>query len=167
MAKASAGFFDPEFMKVPDFTQFYADFNKSFAEYGKLFGNGKLPGFDVDMLIAAQRKNVEALTAANQVAFEGVQTIAKRQIEIARKAIDELSVVAKELTVAGTPEDKFARQAALAKESFEAAVANLRELTGIAQKANSQAVDLLSKRVVENLDEVKSAFAPKAVAAKK
>lgn len=167
MAKTTSGFFDPEIMKVPDFTQFYADFNKSFAEYGKLFGNGKLPGFDVDALIAAQRKNVEALTAANQVAFEGVQTIAKRQIEIARKAIEELSQVTKEFTAAGTPEDKLARQAALAKDSFETAVANLRELTGIAQKANSQAVDLLSKRVVENLDEVKSAFAPKAAAARK
>ena len=167
MAKASAGFFDPEFIKVPDFTQFYADFNKSFAEYGKLFGNGKLPGFDVDALITAQRKNVEALTAANQVAFEGVQTIAKRQIEIARKAIEELSQVAKEFTVAGTPEDKLARQTALAKDAFEAAVANLRELSGIAQKANSEAVDLLSKRVVENLDEVKSAFAPKPAATAK
>ena len=68
MAKATAGFFDPEFMKVPDFSQFnqfYADFNKSFGEYGKLFGNGKLPGFDVEAMIAAQRKNIEALTAAN------------------------------------------------------------------------------------------------------
>jgi phasin family protein len=167
MAKASTGFFDPEFIKVPDFTQFYTDFNRGFAEYGKLFGNGKLPAFDIDAMIAAQRKNVEALTAANQVAFEGVQTIAKRQIEFARKAAEELSQVAKEMTAAGTPEDKLGRQAALAKEAFETAVANLRELSGIAQKANSEAVDLLSKRVVENLDEVKSVFAPKAAAAKK
>ena len=165
MAKTNAGFFDPEFMKVPDFAQFYTDFNKSFAEYGKMFGNGKLPGFDVDAMIAAQRKNIEALTAANQVAFEGVQTIAKRQVEFARKAAEELSDVAKEFTATGTPEDKLARQAALAKEAFETALANLRELSGIAQKANSQAVDLISKRVVENFDEVKTALAPKTVAA--
>lgn len=167
MAKANTGFFDPDFIKVPDFTQFYADFNKSFGEYGKLFGNGKMPTFDVDAMIAAQRKNIEAITAANQVAFEGVQSIAKRQIEIARKATEELSQVAKEMTAAGTPEDKMARHAALAKDAFETAVANLRELTGIAQKANTQAVDLISKRVVENLEEVKSALAPKAAAAKK
>lgn len=169
MAKATAGFFDPEFMKAPDFSQFnqfYADFNKSFGEYGKMFGNGKLPGFDVEAMIAAQRKNIEALTAANQVAFEGVQTIAKRQIEIARKATEELSHVAKEFTVAGTPEDKLARHAALAKEAFESAIANLRELSGIAQKANSEAVDLISKRVVENLEEVKSALSPKTAAKK-
>ena len=162
MAKANTGFFDPEFIKVPDFTQVYADFNKSFAEYGKMFGNGKLPSFDVDAMIAAQRKNIEAITAANQIAFEGVQSIAKRQMEIARKAAEELSLVAKELTAAGTPEDKMARNAALAQDAFEMAVANLRELSGIAQKANTQAVDLISKRVVENLEEVKSALAPKA-----
>lgn len=166
MAKSTTGYFDPDFTKVPDFTQFYADFNKSFAEYGKLFGNGKLPGFDVDAMIAAQRKNIEALTAANQVAFEGVQTIAKRQAEIARKGAEEFSVAAKELTAAGSPEDKVARHAALAQESFEAAIANLRELSGIAQKANTQAVDLISKRVVENLEEVKTALAPKAAAKK-
>lgn len=164
MAKANMGYFDPEFVKVPDFTQFFADFNKNFAEYGKLFGNGKLPGFDVEAMISAQRKNIEAFTAANQVAFEGVQSIAKRQIEIARKATEELSQAAKELTVAGSPEDKIARQATLTKEAFETAVANLRELSGIAQKANSQAIDLISKRVVENLDEVKTALAPKVVA---
>lgn len=166
MAKANAGFFDPEFIKFPDFTQFYADFNKSFAEYGKLFGNGKLPGFDVDAVMASQRKNIEALTAANQVAFEGVQTIAKRQAEFARKATEELSLVAKELATVGTPEDKIARHVAIARDAFETAVANLRELSTIAQKANTEAVDLISKRVVENIEEVKSALAPK-VAAKK
>ena len=169
MAKANTGFFDPEFIKVPDFSQFYADFNKSFADYGKLFGNGKLPSFDVEAMIAAQRKNIEALTAANQVAFEGVQNIAKRQIEIARQTTEELSQVAKELATVGSPEDKIARQAALAKDAFETAIANLRELSGIAQKANTQAVDLISKRVVENLEEVKSALAPapKTAASKK
>ena len=111
MAKANAGFFDPDFMKMPDLAQFYTDFNRSFAEYGKLFGNGKLPGFDVDTLIAVQRKNIEALTAANQVAFEGVQTLANRQIEIARKTAEEMSQVAKEFTATGTPEDKLARHA--------------------------------------------------------
>ena len=166
MAKANTGFFDPDFIKVPDFTQLYADFNKNFAEYGKLFGNGKLPSFDVDAMMAAQRKNIEAITAANQVAFEGVQTIAKRQVEFARKAAEELSQVAKELTAAGTPEDKMARQAALAKEAFENAVASLRELSGIAQKANAEAVDQISKRVVENLEEVKTALAPKSAAKK-
>src|SRR3546814_10886251 len=80
-------------------------------------------------MISAQRKNIEALTAANQIAFEGVQNIAKRQMEIARKATEEMSLVAKELTVTGSPEDKMARHAALAKDAFETAVANLRELS--------------------------------------
>lgn len=167
MTKANTAFFDPSSMKLPDFSQFYTDFNKSFAEYGKLFGNSKLPSFDVDAMIAAQRKNIEVMTAANQVAFEGVQTIAKRQVEFARKAAEELSQVAKEMTAAGTPEDKMARQAAIAKETFESAVANLRELSGIAQKANAEAVELISKRVAENLEEVKSALAPTKAAAKK
>src|SRR5690606_37739459 len=112
-------------------------------------------------------KNIEALTAANQIAFEGVQTIAKRQAEIARKGAEDLSAAAKELTAAGSTEDKVARQATLAKESFEAAIAHLRELASIAQKANTRAVDVISKRVVENIEEVQAALAPKAAAGQK
>ena len=78
-----------------------------------------------------------------------------------------MSQVAKELTVAGSPEDKMARHAALAKDAFESALANLRELSGIAQKANTQATDLISKRVVENLEEVKAALTPKVAATAK
>ena len=104
-----------EFVKVPDFTQFQAEFSKWAGDFGKYFVNGKAPSFDFDAVFALQRKNVEAFTAANQLAFDGVKAVAQRQAEIARKAFEEFGKVTKELTAAGTPEDKFAKQADLAK----------------------------------------------------
>jgi phasin family protein len=161
MAKAASPLFDADALKTPDFSKFYADFNKMAGEFGKFFINGKAPLFDVEAAFAAQRKNVEALTAANRVAFEGVQAVLRRQAELVREGVDELSKASKEFTAAGSTEDKLAKQAELAKSAFETALANVRELSGIVQKAGEEAVSVISKRVVDNFDEVKNALQPK------
>jgi hypothetical protein len=98
MAKAQT--IENEFVKVPDFTQFQAEFSKWAGDFGKYFVNGKAPSFDFDAVFALQRKNVEAFTAANQLAFDGVKAVAQRQAEIARKAFEEFGKVTKELTAA-------------------------------------------------------------------
>ena len=166
MAKATNPLFDTESLKMPDFSKFYGDFNKAAADFGKMFVNGKAPMFDVEAAIASQRKNVEALTAANRVAVEGAQAVFRRQAELIREAVEELSTASKEFTANGSAEDKFLKQTESAKAAFETALANVRELTGIVQKASDEAVSVISKRVVDNFDEVKSALQPK-VAAKK
>jgi phasin family protein len=161
MAKATNPMFDTEAFKVPDFAKFYGDFNKAASDFGKLFANGKAPMFDFEAAVAAQRKNVEAFTAANRIAIEGTQAVLRRQAELVREAIEELSSVSKEFTAAGTAEDKFVKQAELAKSAFENALANVRELSGLVQKASDEAVSVISKRVVDNFDEVKTALQPK------
>ena len=155
MAKAQNSF-ESSGVKFPDFSQLYADYNRYFGDFSKLWQNGK--AFDVEGFVASQRKNVEALTAANQLAFEGVQALVRRQAEIVRENVEELTKITRELTAAGSPEDKLAKQTQLAKEAFENALGHVRELTGLVQKSSSQAVDVLSKRVADNLDEVKAAL---------
>jgi len=155
MAKAQNSF-ETSGVKFPDFSQLYADYNRYFGDFSKLWQNGK--AFDVEGFVTSQRKNVEALTAANQLAFEGVQALVRRQAEIVRENVEELTKITRELTAAGSPEDKLAKQTQLAKEAFENALGHVRELTGLVQKSSSQAVDVLSKRVADNLDEVKAAF---------
>ncbi len=157
MAKAQT--VETDFVKVPDFNQFQAEFSKWAGDFTKYFSNGKAPTFDFDAAFALQRKNVEAFTAANQLAFDGIKAVAQRQAEIARKAFEEFGKVTKELTAAGTPEDKFAKQADLAKSAFEDALENVRETLETLQKSQSEAVDVLSKRVVASFDEIKSAVA--------
>ena len=137
MAKAQNSF-ETSGVKFPDFSQLYADYNRYFGDFSKLWQNGK--AFDVEGFVASQRKNVEALTAANQLAFEGVQALVRRQAEIVRENVEELTKITRELTAAGSPEDKLAKQTQLAKEAFENALGHVRELTGLVQKSSSQAV---------------------------
>jgi phasin family protein len=157
MAKANT--IENDFVKFPDFTQVQADFNKWVNDCSKFFVNGRVPSLDLDGIFAAQRKNVEALTAANQVAFEGVKAVAQRQAEIARGVVEDLTKATKELSSVATPEEKLLKQTELAKSGFEAAITNLRELNETMQRANSEAAALINKRVAASFDELKDAFA--------
>ena len=149
----------PEFGKMPDFSQFQAEFTRWMSDFGKTFANGKAPSVDLEGLFAAQRKNFEALTAANQLAFEGVKAVAQRQAEVARGAVEEFSKVAKELSVPASAEEKLTKQAEMAKSAFEHALLTMRDMTVTLQKSNNQAIDVLTKRVTDSFDEVKTAFA--------
>ena len=113
---------------------------------------------DVDSVVAAQKKNFEALTAANQAAFEGVKAVAQRQAEIARKAVEEFSKVAKEMVEPASTEEKLVKQAEITKASFEQAVVNLREITDLVQKSGSEVAELIQGRFVAQIDEVKAAI---------
>src|SRR5215467_3750315 len=134
-------FFKPDYFKVPDFGQFQADFNRWVSDFSKSFTNGKAPSVDLETLFASQRKNFEAFTSANQLAFDGVKAVAQRQAELAREAVEEFSKLAKELSVPASAEEKLVKQAEVAKAAFE------------------QAVDVISKRVADSFDEVKTVFA--------
>ena len=136
-----------------------------FTDVSKLMSEFKLPGVDVESAFAAQQKNIQALTAANQLAFEGFQAVARRQSEILRQAIEQTTSIVSELLAAGSPEEKVAKQADLVKAAFEKALANTRELAELVTKSNTEAADVINKRVSESLEELKSAVA-KAKAAK-
>jgi phasin family protein len=125
----------------------------------KYIADFKVPGVDIEALVASQRKNIEAVTQANKLAFEGLQALFKRQVEIARQAIEESTSVARQMVEAGSPQEKAVRQTELTKEAFEQALANSRELSEIIAKSNSEAFELLNKRFFQVLDELKEGIA--------
>ena len=135
------------------------DFGK-FAEQFKFAEPFKFPGVDSEALIENQRRNLEAVTKANQVAFAGVQAIMQRQAEILSQTLDQTTKSVQAFSQTGRPEDIWAKQADLLKETYEHGLSNLRELTELSAKANSQAAELLSHRVTDGLDEFKGAFTP-------
>ncbi|HEY7688613.1 MAG TPA: TIGR01841 family phasin [Dongiaceae bacterium] len=160
MAKATA-YDAAESFKFGDFTKAYTDFNKFASDYSKLFVNGKAPTFDFEAAFSSQRKNVEALTAANQLAFQGAQAVFRRQVELVREAFDSFGSVSKEFTAPGSTEEKLVKQAEFGKAAFESALANAREIGELVQKTSEDAIELISKRVAANFDEVKAALKTK------
>src|SRR5690606_8153741 len=121
----------------------------------KYFGDLKLPTPDLGVLVAAQRKNLEVLTAANQRAFEGFGAVVRRQGEIARESAESYSGFLSDLMGEGPLEDKAGRQADFAKQSYERAVASSRELGDMIAQTRDEAFGLINDRVRESFGEVR------------
>lgn len=126
----------------------------------KMLGDVKIPGFDMQGIMDAQRKNIEALTAANQAAVQGVQAVAQRQAEILSQALNEVSTVAQQLASASSnPQELTTKQAELMRKAFEQALANARELAEMVSKSNTEAFAIINKRVTDGLQELKGLVA--------
>jgi phasin family protein len=127
------------------------------AEFTRMFSEMKLPAMpDMEAFIAASRRNLETLTAANRVAMEGAQAVARRNMEIMQQNLAELTESIKALAQADGPQAKAAKQAELLKQAYERAVANMQELRDLITQSNAEALAVLNKRFAEAMDEVRA-----------
>jgi phasin family protein len=129
----------------------------------KLFSDFRFRPFDVEALWAAQRRNLEALSQANQLAVEGVQAVARRHIELTRETFEGLSSLLRDLAQPASPEERIAKNTDYAKQMLEKSVNHGREVASIAAKTGADAAEVLQKRATEGLEELRS-FASKQAA---
>jgi phasin family protein len=128
-----------------------------FGEFGKLFAYMKLPAMpDMEAFVSASRRNMETLTAANRVALEGAQAVARRHMEIVQQSMAEMTEAMRAMSSIEAPQAKAAKQAELLKTAYERAVANMKEIGDLIQQSNAEAVKLLNTRFAEAMDEVKA-----------
>jgi phasin family protein len=124
-------------------------------EFRKLLGDMKLPALPgTEALMQAHQRNFEALTAANRIALEGAQAVARRHMEIMQQTMAELTETLTALASPAAPQDQAAKQAELLKSAYEKAVANSGELADLIQRANGEAVGTLNARVTAAIDEL-------------
>ena len=129
-------------------------------DMGKMFEGFKMPGFDASAMMDSQKKNMEALMAANQAAIAGYQDFFKKQMAIFEETMAAAQAQISSLGDSMSP-DGAAKQAELYKVAFEKALANMTELAEAAKKANEEAFAIVSARVQESIAELQ-AMAPKA-----
>ena len=143
---------------MPDVRNPFFDFDMT-----KVFADFRFRPFDVEAVWAAQRRNIEALNQANQLAVEGVHALAKRQIEMTQQALEDLSTHVREMTQPSSNEDRIAKQTEFTKKMIDKGLTHGREVVALAAKAGTEASEVLQKRTTESLDEMK-AFACKSAA---
>ena len=144
-----------------DVTKVFADFDpsKMADEFTKMAGQFNMPVFDMDAMMASQRKNIEALTAANKAAVAGMQQVAARQAEILQESLDEATKVVTELSKTGNPQDVAGKHVDLYTESFEKALINMRELADMITESSTVSTKLVNERFNESLTEIKASAA--------
>ena len=127
----------------------------------KMFADFRLQPFDVEAVWAAQRRNIEALSQANQAAMAGVQALAKHQIELTRETFEGFSALWRDMAQPGSSEDRVAKNTDYVKQVLENGVKHGGEIATIAAKAGSEAAEILHKRTTESLDEIRAFASPK------
>jgi phasin family protein len=118
-------------------------------DFTKLMSQFRLPGVDYAALVDHERKNIEALTKANRIAFEGWQRLVRRQAEMLQETM-------KKVVADAGQEDAKKKRADLAKEGFEKALANMRELAEITTQSQKEAFDVVRKRIEENVEGIRN-----------
>jgi phasin family protein len=126
------------------------------ADLGKAMGDMRAPSVDLETVVAMQRKNMEALTQANQLAIEGAQAVMRHQMEMTRRTMEEFSTMfASFFQPNGSMEERLAKQADISKTALEKGLANAREVAELMAKANNEAFGVLTRRVTETLEELR------------
>ena len=120
-----------------------------FFDFTKLMSQFQLPGVDFATLVDRERKNIEALAKANRIAFEGWQRLVRRQAEMLQETM-------KKVVADASQQDAKKKRADLAKEGFEKALANMRELAEITTQSQKEAFDVVRKRIEENMEGIRN-----------
>ena len=138
-------------------------FKNPFADFDftKIVGEFKLPTVNVESMVETTRKNFTALTAANTAAVESIKAIGQRQGDMVRAAMEDLSKHGSDVLAAASVEEKAAKQIDFVKKSYEAAIANTKELAELYSKGQTEAFTAISNRVAEFAEEVKATFVRK------
>ena len=144
-----------------------------FFDYQKFLTAVKLPAAgNNEKSVASSKKTLEAYAGASKAIYEGFNTFAKKQVEILNSAIANAKDATAELST-GNPKDAAAKSIELTKKSIEDAQANVSNLVEIYEKTATETFEILNKRFMEGLSELKTvatqagAEAPSADAAKK
>jgi phasin family protein len=123
----------------------------------EMFKGMKMPMVDMEAVMAAHQKNVDAMVEANKVMFAGYQAVAKRQAALVEAALAETKDKFSELQGQPLTADQATKNAEAVKVAFEKSIADIRELAEMAQKANTGAFDVVKARIDEAMAEFKAA----------
>ncbi len=113
----------------------------------------QLPGVDMKAIVESRRHDMDALVEANAATMACIQELAQKQGEILLHAMESAQEAFKS-SASGAPDPE--KQAALARATYEKAVADMKDLAEMARKAQSDVMARINTRALESLQEIKA-----------
>lgn len=143
-----------------DFSRFFLNYDPQafFNQLQSGFSAYQLPNVDTRALIEAQKKNVDALVAANKAAIAGAQELLRQQGAMLQQAMADATEAARSLSGTTSPQDLAEKQMELVQTAFEKALASSTELSELVRKNQDEITNLVTQRVTEGLKEIKEAI---------
>jgi phasin family protein len=132
----------------------------SYIEMLRKFGADLgLPKPNVDQLVEAQKKNIEALSQGAQVIAQGAQSMAQKQRELMEAGLREAMAFARENQ--GQINANLAQQTEFARKIFEISLQGAQETAATARQSGTDAVKIVQDRVKESLEGIRAGFGRK------
>ena len=137
------------------------DFTNPFGNLDELVKQFKVPGVDVNAIIESRRKDMDALISANQATAAAMQQVAQKQTEILTQALQAAQESAQKMAkgVGGAIDPM--KQAELTRKAYEKALADMKEVGEIAQKAQTTAMSGITARAQQSAQELTKLMQPK------
>ena len=137
------------------------DFTNPFGNLDELLKQFKVPGVDVNAIIESRRKDMDALIAANQATAAAMQKVAMKQTEILTQALQAAQESAQALAKGVSGAIDPMKQADLTRKAYEKALADMKEVGEIAQKAQTTAMSGITARAQQSVQEMTKLMQPK------
>lgn len=135
--------------------------NTSYIDMLRKFGSDLgLPKLNVDELLQAQKKNLEALGQSAKVAAQGAQSVAQKQREVIEAGLREAATLAREYKPLGKIHENLALQTEFARKVFDIAVKGAQDSASTARQSTTDAVKIIQDRMKENLEEFRASVRP-------
>ena len=130
--------------------QTYMDMVRGFG--GKL----GLPQIDVEKLIEANRKNLDALNESAAAAAGGAQAALRKQREVLEAGLREATTLVRGYHPLGDPKETMAKQTEFAKKLLELAVQGAKKSAQTTRVSTTEAAKILQDRMKAALEEVRA-----------
>ncbi len=130
-----------------------------FSEVTRMLEQIKLPGVDMSAVVEARRKDIEALVEANRTAYEGMQTLARKQTEMLTQALQGIQQAAQGMAGGAMPDP--AKQTELARDAFQKVLADMKDLADIARKSQTDAAASITQRATQYMHEMMQMMRPR------
>jgi phasin family protein len=121
-----------------------ADWGIPGFDFAKLIESCQISGVDMMSLIDMEKKNIDALTEVNRSAYESWRNLMARQTEVFQETMKAIAAEAGNETVAG-------RRTEIARQGFEKALANMRQLAETATESQKQTIEIMRRRFEEGM----------------
>jgi phasin family protein len=126
------------------------------GQIASTFEQFRLPGLNARALLDGRRKDIEALAEANRIALDGLQELARKQGQILQETVQELQTLVREVP-ASLVQDPT-KVGGLMQKVLQEAFGNVRDLAELARKSQTDAFQVVSKRVQHNIEELQASL---------
>jgi phasin family protein len=122
------------------------------VDLNKIMDQLKLPNIDLQAIIEGRRKDIEAIVKANEIALNGIKSVADKQAEMLQTVLGEIGTKLKSVAQDGSPSAKATE---MAQQTIEKALGAMRTLAEANGQSQAQVLDVINTRVQQGIDEIR------------